>query len=441
MEEQNVSEPNQNTTLAEEEQLYLQAAFLSDVMQILNPVIDNVENEYMQPVLLDTTSLFIDCELPQPAEYVEDVSNTFGATQPITTNDTMRLDKTPNKTTTRKQKTKRKFILPEFDVLEKPVEYTWEASPESAELIYKDRRIQVNMKDFNVLQYLGQGNFGWVASVNITGHLDVRMAVKRITLSTKEERASARRTELKMMQELGSCKCPYIIDYYGAMIDTYHSELCICMELMDTTVKKFYETMHLLGDILSSSLDRFLCRLIHNIASALEFLAQKNYLHRDIKPDNILLSILGFFKLSDFGTCCEINETNSVQSGLMGTIAYFSPELVKVPSKPSSIQSDMWALGITLLEIVIDKHPCLASNDSDQYLKIATWNPEVPTMIIFDYMQKFILYLLKKESEQRPGSYIEILNMSFIRDLSEQPTNDECNFVADVMQISYECTG
>ncbi|CAF3647791.1 unnamed protein product [Rotaria sordida] len=233
MEEQNVSEPNQNTTLAEEEQLYLQAAFLSDVMQILNPVIDNVENEYMQPVLLDTASLFIDRELPQTAEYVEDVSNTFGATQPITTNDTMRLDKTPNKTTTRKQ----------------------------------------------------------------------------------------------------------------------------------------------------------------------------------------------------------------IQSGLMGTIAYFSPELVKVPSKPSSIQSDMWALGITLLEIVIGKHPCLASNDSDQYLKIATWNPEVPTMIIFDYMQKFILYLLKKESEQRPGSYIEILNMSFIRDLSEQPTNDECNFVADVMQISYECTG
>ncbi|CAF3947640.1 unnamed protein product [Rotaria sordida] len=289
MEEQNVSEPNQNTTLAEEEQLYLQAAFLSDVMQILNPVIDNVENEYMQPVLLDTASLFIDRELPQTAEYVEDVSNTFGATQPITTNDTMRLDKTPNKTTTRKQ---------------------------------------------------------IIHSLSLT-----------------------------------------------------------------------------------------------KIASALEFLAQKNYLHRDIKPDNILLSILGFFKLSDFGTCCEINETNSVQSGLMGTIAYFSPELVKVPSKPSSIQSDMWALGITLLEIVIGKHPCLASNDSDQYLKIATWNPEVPTMIIFDYMQKFILYLLKKESEQRPGSYIEILNMSFIRDLSEQPTNDECNFVADVMQISYECTG
>ncbi|CAF3936946.1 unnamed protein product [Rotaria sordida] len=123
MEEQNVSEPNQNTTLAEEEQLYLQAAFLSDVMQILNPVIDNVENEYMQPVLLDTTSLFIDCELPQPAEYVEDVSNTFGATQPITTNDTMRLDKTPNKTTTRKQiqsrwiNVKDRFALNTIDIL------------------------------------------------------------------------------------------------------------------------------------------------------------------------------------------------------------------------------------------------------------------------------------------------------------------------------------
>ncbi|CAF1088348.1 unnamed protein product [Rotaria sordida] len=351
-----VSQPNQNTTLTTDD-WDLQAAFLFDEIQFENLSADHIENENTQPALLNVVLSCAESEILQHVEPVEDISNTFGASRPITATIEIRTDKT---------------------------------------------------------------------------------AVKRIILSTKEERASVRRTELKMMQEIGSGVCPYIIDYYGAMIDTDHSELCICMELMDITIKKFYETMHLLGDILSSTLDCFLCRLSRNIALALDFLVQQNYLHRDVKPENILINKHGVIKLSDFGTCCKIDEIDSVQSSVLGTIAYFSPEIVQMPFKPSTIQGDMWALGISLLEIVIGKHPCLAPDDSDQYLKIATWNPEVPKDIIGNDIREFILHLLNEEVKQRPRSYTEILNMSFIRDLPQEPTSDECIFVNHVIQMSHE---
>ncbi|CAF3606085.1 unnamed protein product [Rotaria sp. Silwood1] len=127
-----------------------------------------------------------------------------------------------------------------------------------------------------------------------------------------------------------------------------------------------------------------------------------------------------------------------MQSGVMGTIAYFPPELVQMPSKPSTIQGDMWALGMSLLEIVLGKHPCLASDDSAQYRKIAAWNPEVPIAIISDNIRRFILQLLNKKAEQRPRSYTEILNIPFIRNLPQEPTNDECIFINNIIQFSHE---
>ncbi|CAF3646969.1 unnamed protein product [Rotaria sordida] len=324
-----VSQPNQNTTLTTDD-WDLQAAFLFDEIQFENLSADHIENENTQPALLNVVLSCAESEILQHVEPVEDISNTFGASRPITATIEIRTDKTAVKV-----KNHKKILASELEAFWKldepgePKQDIWEAPSESAELIYNKEKIHVNVKDFNVIQYLGQGNFGSVNSINITGHPDVRMAVKRIILSTKEERASVRRTELKMMQEIGSGVCPYIIDYYGAMIDT-------------------------------------------------------------------------------------------------------------MPFKPSTIQGDMWALGISLLEIVIGKHPCLAPDDSDQYLKIATWNPEVPKDIIGNDIREFILHLLNEEVKQRPRSYTEILNMSFIRDLPQEPTSDECIFVNHVIQMSHE---
>ena len=105
--------------------------------------------------------------------------------------------------------------------------------------------------------------------------------LQRMPLSTNEQLAPIISNELDMMQEIGFRECPYIIEHYGSMIDVVNEdssqfciimfflqargELCICMELMDTTLKTFYETMHLVGPIDHRNLEFLLCRVIHNV--------------------------------------------------------------------------------------------------------------------------------------------------------------------------------
>ncbi|CAF3957917.1 unnamed protein product [Rotaria sp. Silwood2] len=225
------------------------------------------------------------------------------------------------------------------------------------------------------------------------------------------------------MQQVGTGDCPYLIEYYGAMIDTVskdscefciimfflkvYSELCICMELMDTTLRRFYQTMHQLGNIDPNNLDFLVRRVIHNvkstlvnfyslilsltqIASALHFLAEKQYLHRDIKPENILVNDRGVFKLNDYGTCCDMN---LAQTDPIGTIAYFPPELVRNPPAPSSIQGDMWALGISVVETILGQHPCPLSNGIERFLILTEWNRDILESIIPDDVRALILQL------------------------------------------------
>ncbi|CAF3751818.1 unnamed protein product [Rotaria sp. Silwood1] len=155
---------------------------------------------------------------------------------------------------------------------------------------------------------------------------------------TKPEYVFVLRTELKMAKEImNSNGCPYLVDYYGLMIDINKSELCICMQLMDSTMKSFYETMHSYNKIVINNLDLFISHLIHNVISALEFLAKKSYFHRDIKPENILINNRGVFKLSDYGICCSKDEINSNEYHLMGIIHYLSPEILETPPHICSI--------------------------------------------------------------------------------------------------------
>lgn len=178
---------------------------------------------------------------------------------------------------------------------------------------------------------------------------------------------------------------------------------------MNTSLKVFYKTMHELQLNSSDDLDLVLSRLIHNvrfnfvnflslhlfyfvqIVSALQFLQENNYVHGDIKPDNILVNESGTYKLADFGSCFNISGISSTCNAPPGTIAYFSRDLVT--SKKPTIQSDMWAFGISLLEVINGAHPCLCENELQQFLKVLTWIPEIPTRQITEHLSVVISQL------------------------------------------------
>ena len=83
------------------------------------------------------------------------------------------------------------------------------------------------------------------------------------------------------------------------------------------------------------------------LISAIAFLHDNGWAHRDLKPDNILIDSSGRIKLADFGQCGEINRKNPMMNTLCGTFSYVPPEVMQ--EKPyDGKKADIWALGVVM---------------------------------------------------------------------------------------------
>ena len=98
-------------------------------------------------------------------------------------------------------------------------------------------------------------------------------------------------------------------------------------------------------------------RLVDQIASALDAAHKQGVVHRDLKPANILLDEDGNAYLSDFGIAKEMGaDVGVTQTGaIVGTPAYITPE--QVQSQPVTAQTDIYALGVVLYELLVGGHP------------------------------------------------------------------------------------
>ena len=98
------------------------------------------------------------------------------------------------------------------------------------------------------------------------------------------------------------------------------------------------------GDLLTL-LSKFEDRLPEDMAKfylaemvlAIDSIHRLRYVHRDIKPDNVLLDANGHIRLADFGSCLQLREDGTVQSNVaIGTPDYISPEILRVSESHAS---------------------------------------------------------------------------------------------------------
>lgn len=84
-------------------------------------------------------------------------------------------------------------------------------------------------------------------------------------------------------------------------------------------------------------------------------------MHRDIKPSNILVNSKGHIKLCDFGVSSELE--GSIAETFVGTGTYMAPE--RIQGSPYTVKSDVWSVGLTLMELAIGKFPFSGGDDRD----------------------------------------------------------------------------
>ncbi|CAF3339268.1 unnamed protein product [Rotaria sp. Silwood1] len=175
--------------------------------------------------------------------------------------------------------------------------------------------------------------------------------------------------------------------------------------------------------------------MISHIADALLFLKSQNILHRDVKPSNILLNQNPIiFKLCDFGICGRLIDS---VTGTMtkGTRIYLAPERIDGNLSPHGygIRSDMWALGLSIVEIATNKHPFFQMIEPAILIMIETWIPELPPNISAE-LQELVFWLLKRKQEDRPAKYEYILASPAIQSLPTEVTNEEAEMVKTVIE-------
>nr|NP_001071954.1 mitogen-activated protein kinase kinase [Ciona intestinalis]BAE06544.1 mitogen-activated protein kinase kinase [Ciona intestinalis] len=196
--------------------------------------------------------------------------------------------------------------------------------------------------DFTKKGELGAGNGGVVHLVvhNATGFV---MARKLIHLEVKQAILNQITRELQVLHD---CRSPYIVGYYG----TFYSdgEISICMESMDAgSLDLVLKKARKIPEI-------YLGKVSKAVILGLKYLREeRSIIHRDVKPSNILVNSRGEIKLCDFGVSGQL--IDSMANSFVGTRSYMAPE--RLQGSKYTILSDIWSLGLSLIEMAIGRFP------------------------------------------------------------------------------------
>lgn len=139
-------------------------------------------------------------------------------------------------------------------------------------------------------------------------------------------------------------------------------------------------------------------------------------MHRDIKPSNVLVNSRGQIKLCDFGVSSELE--NSIAETFVGTGTYMAPE--RIQGSPYTVKSDVWSVGLTLMELAIGKFPFSVENDEEED---DTGGPQG----ILDLLQQIVLEPAPKlpKSEAFPQILEDVITKCLMKNPEERPTPQE----------------
>ena len=257
------------------------------------------------------------------------------------------------------------------------------------EISYNDIEFKLDKRDNR--KSLGSGSFATVYDATIK---EEPVAVKEFHINlniwkNQKKRKDFQKAFKREVNNLIRLNHPNIVDFIGAIADDSEDEpaFMIIVEKLSKTVADISHEMTFEDKL----------QIIIQIAYGVAYMHSLSIIHRDIKPDNIMLSEDGIPKLIDFGLSKEKEDHQRTQStgGISGTPLWLSPERKR--GKPSTSKSDVYSLGLVIANLLTgtlpsrDLSPIIIYKEA---LKEATGNNK-------DFCD-LVLQCLDEKPEKRP---------------------------------------
>uniref|UniRef100_A0ACD5ZFD4 Uncharacterized protein n=1 Tax=Avena sativa TaxID=4498 RepID=A0ACD5ZFD4_AVESA len=249
--------------------------------------------------------------------------------------------------------------------------------------------------------HIGSGSFGSVyEAISDDGFF---FAVKEVSLVDQGINAKQRIVQLEHeVSLLSRLEHDNIVQYYGT--DKEDGKFYIFLELVTQGSLAALYQKYCLQD---SQVSAYTRQILHG----LNYLHQRNVLHRDIKCANLLVDSNGLVKLADFGLAKEMSILSQARSS-KGTVYWMAPEVAK--AKPHGPPADIWSLGCTVLEMLTGKVPYPDMEWTHALLKIGRGiPPKIPDTLSED-ARDFITRCVQANPKDRPSA-AELLDHPFVK--------------------------
>ena len=272
--------------------------------------------------------------------------------------------------------------------------------------IRKNREKQT-IREYESLSIIGRGAFGEVHVCREikTGKIYAVKKIKKDVLLEKNQIIHIRSEQ----QFMSKVKSPWIVDLKASFQEDDYlyliMEFCQGGDFMNLLIKK---------DILTEEEARFYTA---ELILAVESIHKLDCIHRDIKPDNILIDKNGHIKLSDFGLA-KISEklvqpqnfknnknrpTHQKNYSCVGTAYYVAPEVLKKTGYSEDI--DWWSVGVILFEMLVGYAPFCSEKTKDVCYKVLNWKEflKIPDDVIISPEAEDLIAKMVNDSDKRLG--------------------------------------
>ncbi|XP_022701642.1 serine/threonine-protein kinase tricorner-like isoform X2 [Varroa jacobsoni] len=307
------------------------------------------------------------------------------------------------------------------------------------------KRSRLGVDDFDPLKVIGKGAFGEVRLVQKkdTGHVYAMKILRKADMLEKEQIAHVR-AERDILVEADH---QWVVKMYYSFQDAIN--LYLIMEFLPGGDMM---TLLMKKDTLSEEATQF---YIAETALAIQSIHRLGFIHRDIKPDNLLLDARGHVKLSDFGLCTGLKKSHRTEFyrdlsqakpsdfmdskrraeswkknrrqlaySTVGTPDYIAPEVFMQTGYTAAC--DWWSLGVIMYEMLIGYPPFCSETPQETYRKVMNWRetlvfpPEVPISVD----AHSLVTSLCSDATVRPATFGDIKEHPFFRGVDWEHIRD-----------------